>query len=79
LVTYYDGQYVFVEVKTRKSDAHQDPVEAVGTTKQHRLQRAAHHYLSFVNQSDHASRFDIVTIIWPTQGKPSVEHIENAF
>ncbi len=79
LVTFNDGQYVFVEVKTRTSDTHQDPIEAVGPAKQHRLRRAARHYLSHASASDHASRFDVVTVIWPTHGKPSFEHIENAF
>ncbi len=79
LVTFNDGQYVFVEVKTRTSDTHQDPLEAVGASKQKRLRLAARHYLSRVNQTDYASRFDVVTVIWPAQGKPSFEHIENAF
>jgi len=79
LVTYHDGQFVFVEVKTRTSDTYQDPVEAVGSIKQKRLQRGARHYLGRLGQSDHTSRFDVVTIIWPNKGKPRVEHIEDAF
>lgn len=76
-----DGNWiVFVEVKTRKSDAAGDPVEAVTFSKQKQLTRVALSYLKRYNLLEHSARFDVVAILWPDDAaKPEITHYRNAF
>ena len=76
-----DGRtVVFVEVKTRTSDAAGHPVEAVDTDKEQRLTRLALRYLKRHDLLEYRWRFDIVAVTWPPeQSRPLVEHIRNAF
>ncbi|MFQ5733261.1 MAG: YraN family protein [Planctomycetaceae bacterium] len=76
-----DGDWlVFVEVKTRKSNAAGSPAEAVTFTKQQQLTKLALAYLKRYNLLEHAARFDVVAIIWPEgRGKPEITHYRNAF
>ena len=71
---------VFVEVKTRVSDATGHPAEAVDELRQQRLTRAALAYLKAHGLLECAARFDVIALTWP-QGRrtPSVEHIRDAF
>ena len=67
---------VFVEVKTRSTDAYGYPEEAVGAKKEALLLAAA---AAYVEQQDwqHDMRFDIIAV---TLGAPPVvHHIEDAF
>lgn len=67
---------VFVEVKTRSTDAYGFPEDAVTAAKENSLQLAAEAYLLENNQVE-AIRFDIIAII---QGrKSSVHHVPDAF
>ena len=71
---------VFVEVKTRRGEALGRPAEAVNSTRQARLTRAALAYLSSNDLLEHASRFDVMEVIWPIeQRRPDVRHFINAF
>jgi putative endonuclease len=68
---------VFVEVKTRRQG---QPAEAVTLEKQRRLTLTALEFLKRHDLLDAPARFDIVAIVWPSDGrKPRVEHMENAF
>jgi putative endonuclease len=56
-----DGRtIVFVEVKTRESDQHSRPDEAVTPDKQRRLTRLAVTYLKRHRLHDYPARFDVV-------------------
>ncbi len=79
LVTLDHDTIVFAEVKTRASDEHADPMEAAGPIKWGRVERAARHYLRRHRAEDQPSRFDLVTVLWPTGGKPQVEHFEDVY
>ena len=71
---------VFVEVKTRKSDAAGGPEEAVTFTKQKQLTKLALTYLKRYNLLEHSARFDVVAVIWPDDArKPEITHYQNAF
>ncbi len=71
---------VFVEVKTRKSEAYGRPSDAVNTAKRRALSRAAVHYLRDCAYPNVYFRFDIIEIVGePKQGTPTIRHIENAF
>lgn len=71
---------VFVEVKTRRSNAAGHPVEAITPAKQAKLTQLA---LAFLKQHDllnHPARFDVVTVYWKDGEKtPTVEHFQDAF
>lgn len=72
---------VFVEVKTRVSQAHGHPTEAITPDKEQRITRTALAYMKHHGLlSQCAVRFDVVALTWPKdQEEPIVEHIENAF
>ncbi len=71
---------VFVEVKTRRSSARGEPVEAVGYQKQQRLVRAALQYMSKHRLLGVPCRFDVVSIVWPEgTSEPELKHYKSAF
>jgi len=72
---------VFVEVKTRKTDAYGLPIEAVDARKQQQLMALAEIYLSLhTHIPTFGLRFDVISVYYPGQGRPAdVQHFENAF
>ncbi|MCA9070013.1 MAG: YraN family protein [Planctomycetaceae bacterium] len=76
-----DGDFiVFVEVKTRRSDAAGLPVEAVTTDKQRKLTKTALVWLKRRGLLESRCRFDVVSIVWPEDSKtPQITHYKNAF
>jgi len=76
-----DGETtVFVEVKTRTSANDGQPFEAVDRRKQDKLTRAALAWLKKHGRLEQRARFDIVSILWPEEGRdPEIAHYLNAF
>jgi putative endonuclease len=76
-----DGRtIVFVEVKTRRSQAAGHPAEAVDRKKQRRLTRLALSYLKRYGLLEYPARFDVVAVIWPDDAHPpTIEHFRDAF
>lgn len=74
------GEFLcFVEVKTRASDEHGAPQEAVNAAKQKQLSRLALAYVSLHDGADSPCRFDVIEV-WLAPGeKPRVAWLENAF
>ena len=70
---------VFVEVKTRRSSEVNQPHRQVNRGKQIRLTRAARCYLAHYKNRQPPARFDVISIIWPEEGQPVIEHIIDAF
>ncbi|MCH8830116.1 MAG: YraN family protein [Planctomycetes bacterium] len=71
---------VFVEVKTRRSDAAGQPIEAITHQKQKKLTQLALTYLKRYGLLEHAARFDVVALCWDdSQKKPTITHYKNAF
>lgn len=68
---------VFCEVKTRTSGKHA-PHRQVTSEKQARIRRAARSYLSHYTSLP-SYRFDVISIVWPEDGEPEIEHLTNAF
>lgn len=79
LIAVDGGTIVFIEVKTRQSQAAGHPAEAVGADKQRRLTRAAIAYLRRHRLLDRPARFDVVAVTWAEGHRPTIEHIKNAF
>jgi putative endonuclease len=69
---------VFVEVKSRRSDAYGAPQLAVGREKQKKISKIALHYLSDHRQRDRPARFDVVAVMLLPAGH-RIELIRNAF
>lgn len=72
---------VFVEVKTRVSEAFGRPAAAVGRAKRKALCRAAASYLRRVKYPLSVYRFDVIEVVGnPDKPKsPVIRHIEDAF
>lgn len=72
---------VFVEVKSRKSNAFANAHEFVDTHKQQRLRTTAEIYLS-EHPTKKQPRFDVIEIYAPegvNTAKPQIYHMEDAF
>lgn len=77
IVAEHRGVLVIVEVKTRRSLAYGDPIEAVDLEKQRHLVRAANLYARLYH-IDEEIRFDVITVVG--LARPfAVRHIVNAF
>jgi putative endonuclease len=75
-----DGDcWVFVEVKTRRSDRYGSAAESITLLKQSRLIRAALTWLEKQELHDVSWRFDVVTVRFHPNRPPVIEHIPNAF
>jgi putative endonuclease len=79
LVCQHDGAIVFVEVKTRLSDAPAGPEENITPAKQRQVEKAAAHWLEKHRQPACAYRFDAVSVVLAPGGEPRVKHIVEAF
>jgi putative endonuclease len=77
LIALDRGELVFVEVKTRTSDAFGAPELAVNPRKQQRMVRAALSYLKYKKLHQMPCRFDVVAISSETEQE--IELIPNAF
>ena len=79
LVSLHGDTLVFVEVKTRSTEEAEDLRDAVRRGKWARVERAARYFLMHRLAANRPCRFDLVTVVWPPQGRPQVEHFEDAF
>ena len=75
-----DGDWiVFVEVKSRTSDAAGHPAEAVTPQKQRQISRSALAWLKSRGLLNRRCRFDIVAVTWGQGSTPTIEHFQSAF
>ena len=76
-----DGKYlVFVEVRTKKNTVHGTPIETVDYAKRRQIEKMASLYFTKEKvPEDTYCRFDVVGIVLPSDGKPQIEHIQDAF
>ncbi len=72
------NELIFVEVKTRRSNAYGTPAEAVGLRKQRQIIRAAQWYLA-AKKSSLQPRFDVIAVIPDSAGRAQIEHLPAAF
>ena len=74
------GVLVFIEVKTRTTDAFGPPHLAVHRRKQRQIVRAAQWYLAEQRTPDAASRFDVLAVTLRKDGSPPrIDWVKNAF
>lgn len=77
LIALHRGEVVFVEVKTRTSDAFGAPELAVTPQKQRKMIKAALGYIKYKKLHQVPCRFDVVAISGADEA--GVELIQNAF
>ncbi len=71
---------VFVEVKTRRSEAFGRPFSAVDRDKRRQISKSAIRYLERLRKLPPYIRFDVVEVVGEEGiDDPTVNHIENAF
>ncbi|QPZ39810.1 YraN family protein [Paramicrobacterium chengjingii] len=67
---------VFVEVKTRSGIGYGHPFEAITRDKSLRLRRLAHQWVADASTVPRRIRIDAIAVLWPRDGRPSIEHLE---
>ena len=77
LIAMHEGEVVFVEVKTRTSDAFGAPELAVTPQKRRKMIKAALGYIKYKTLHQVPCRFDVVAI--RADDERGVELIRNAF
>jgi len=70
---------VFVEVKTRSSEAWTRPAAAVNSAKKRRIIKTARAYLKQLDNRNVKCRYDIVEVLWADDGPGEIRHLANAF
>lgn len=80
IIAHDEGEIVFVEVKTRKSERSGTAEEAVSPAKQRRLVRLAREYLATEGHTgDRGVRFDVVAIRVLGEDRALLRHYRAAF
>ncbi len=79
LIAREGDSVVFVEVKTRLSNESADPEVNVTRHKRRQIVRCARYFNQTHQAGDLPSRFDVVAVVIPESGEPSVEHFADAF
>lgn len=69
------GEAVFVEVKTRRSEAFGSAREAVSREKLGRLRLLAGLWLASQTRAFTGARIDLIAVTMPRSGTPRVEHV----
>lgn len=70
---------LFIEVKTRRSALFGLPQEAVGPRKQRQLIRTAQWYLKVSRTERLHPRFDVIAVLWQSDGSAEITHLVDAF
>ena len=70
---------VFVEVKTRGTDAFGRPLDAVHADQRRRISQGALAWLRMLDNPDISFRFDVVEVLMLPDEKPQLELVRNAF
>jgi putative endonuclease len=78
IIAHHHDVLVFVEVKSRRSQAFGSPKQAITPAKQHKLSQVAWYYLQKHDLTEAKARFDVVTVSG-TEKSSYFEVIENAF
>lgn len=79
IIAFEGETIVFIEVKTRVSEAFGMPSEAVSAAKQKKLVKAALYYMQKKQLFNYMSRFDVIEIIMNGESDCQVNIIKDAF
>lgn len=78
IIATNEGDVVFIEVKSRRTEQFGNAAEAVTLNKQRKISQVALFYMKEKNLLDRSARFDVVAVML-VPGKPVVEIFQNAF
>jgi putative endonuclease len=79
LIARHQDYLVFIEVRTKRSQAFGTPEESITATKEERLKNVAAYYQQTHDALPQQCRIDVVAIELDSRGRPSrIELIENA-
>jgi len=78
LIVRDGAEIVFVEVKTRRSEAFGFPEESVTGRKRDRLRRTAAAYLCESGAAGMPYRIDVIAVLVPEEGRARLRHIRSA-
>ncbi|NOX58400.1 MAG: YraN family protein [Planctomycetes bacterium] len=70
---------VFIEVKTLRSDQAADPEVSVNWGKRCKITKVARYFIAQTNSHALAARFDVIAVVVPETGKPTLTHFIDAF
>ena len=73
------GALVFIEVKTRSSEAMGRPEESVTFQKRRQIVKTAQYYLKRYGIQSAPCRFDVVAVLLPEGENPEIALIRDAF
>jgi putative endonuclease len=79
IIAFEGDTIVFIEVKTRASEAFGMPSEAVSDTKQKKLVKAALYYMQKKKLFNYMSRFDVIEVIMDEESNCQINIIKDAF
>ncbi len=74
-----DQTLVFVEVKSRRNEDRQRPVDGLHSDQKRRISRGALTWLRMLDDPDIPFRFDVVEVILAEGERPRLELIQDAF
>jgi putative endonuclease len=69
----------FVEVKTRRSSAFGQPIEAVTWAKRREIARVAQAWIDRHGRPPFSYRFDVIGVTLSPAGPHRIQHVEDAF
>jgi len=73
------GRVYFCEVKTRSGEGYGIPAESVTRGKRRKIRRLAGVWLSANTTGWHATQFDVISVLWPSQAEPTLTYLPAAF
>jgi len=79
LVMRDQGRVIFVEVRTKSTLSYGTGLESITYRKRTKLRRVAEQFLARYSLQGADLRFDVVSILHPRGGQPTVDHVEGAF
>ena len=79
IVAQKDGVLVFVEVRARHSHTTETAFASIDNAKRKKLYSTVMTYLAQHALDDVAWRIDVIAIAVPRDGRPIIEHVEDAF
>jgi putative endonuclease len=79
IVAQKKDRVVFVEVRSRGTDAYAAPEESVRYPKRQHLRAAARRYIARYGEPELFYRFDVIGVVMAENSPPRITHYENAF
>lgn len=76
IIAQKDSTLVFCEVKTRRSNSHEIPSDAITPIKLQHIRTAALHWLSNHQSRHQGIRFDAISVIYCLGHPATIDHIK---